>query len=304
GGQGNIHLFSNVYPNDTIGRTLLNSPQFVRLEGDKNQVLAWTRYQPNGNVTVLNQMSQNGNLTVGNGTRWRNLNVFEVNGVFIPPGNVSTALTAVGDAPLVSVANQVQVPGSDGSNTSAIEALQQTRGFTLFAPASEAFTSQVNETIQGIQDDPSELLAVFQNHYVNGSTVYSPTLREYAANSTGNDDDGGSPHLTSAAGQYFTFSTNDTGLYVRVSDDTTARIIRPDILTENGVIHLVDTVLLSTDDNSGVASSAYASASSAATESSTDTQAIIFPVPTGGSQMSASEGQSMTSSSMESSATS
>lgn len=41
-------------------------------------------------------------------------------------------------------------------------------------------------------------------------------------------------------------------------------IIQPNILTSNGVVHLIDTVLLNTASNPGAASSAYASATSVA----------------------------------------
>ena len=49
-------LLSGIYPNISIGRTLLNSPNFVQLEGNKSQVVAWTRSGEQGNVTVMNQM--------------------------------------------------------------------------------------------------------------------------------------------------------------------------------------------------------------------------------------------------------
>lgn len=49
-------IFSGVFPNVTLGRTLLNSSDLVMLEGNKSQVLAWTRNSENGNVTILNQV--------------------------------------------------------------------------------------------------------------------------------------------------------------------------------------------------------------------------------------------------------
>jgi len=48
-------LTSGIYPNDTIGRTLLDSSNIVMLEGNKSQVVAWTRLNETGNVTLLNQ---------------------------------------------------------------------------------------------------------------------------------------------------------------------------------------------------------------------------------------------------------
>jgi len=49
-------IYCGVYPNVTLGRTLLNSSDLVMLEGNKSQVLAWTRNDTASNVTILNQV--------------------------------------------------------------------------------------------------------------------------------------------------------------------------------------------------------------------------------------------------------
>ncbi|KAF5309780.1 hypothetical protein D9611_013601 [Ephemerocybe angulata] len=295
GGQ----LESAVYPNVTIGRSLLNSSDLVQLEGNKSQVLAWTRNGTNGNVTILNQIN---NITVSNSSQWRNFFVAEVDGVFTPPGSVSTALTAVNDTQLLSFAQQVQVPLEDGSNGTAVAFLEQARGFTLFAPESQAFTSDVNATIQQLQNNQSAAISFFQNHYVNGSTIYSPTLTSLAVNASS-----GSSNQTifSAGGEPFTFTFNDTGLFVNNGNGSSARVIRPDVLIENGVIHLIDNVLFNTDSEPSAASSAFASASAAATETATDTQAIgVFPIPAPTSTSGGGSGGGGSSSSMSSSSSS
>lgn len=58
GSEMNTGLLSSVYPNVTLGRTLLSSPDFVRLPGNQSQVLAWTSYSASENVTILNQYNQ------------------------------------------------------------------------------------------------------------------------------------------------------------------------------------------------------------------------------------------------------
>lgn len=55
GSDSNPQPYAGVWPNVTLGRTLLNSSSLVMLEGNKSQVLAWTRSSPEGNVTILNQ---------------------------------------------------------------------------------------------------------------------------------------------------------------------------------------------------------------------------------------------------------
>lgn len=55
GGGSSPQPYAGIWPNVTIGRTLLNASDLVHLEGNKSQVLAWTRSEENGNVTILNQ---------------------------------------------------------------------------------------------------------------------------------------------------------------------------------------------------------------------------------------------------------
>ncbi|KAJ2933690.1 hypothetical protein H1R20_g3448, partial [Candolleomyces eurysporus] len=267
-----LQLLSSVYPNTTIGRTLLNDSDLVQLEGNKSQVLAWTR-RGNENVTVLNQPHD---VTVVNGIQWRNFFVAEIDGILTPPGDVTSALEAVNDTALLTFASQIQAPLNNGSDGSAIEFLQEARGFTLFAPASEAFTNDINQTIQQLQGNQTALAELLQNHYINGSTVYSPTLTQLGVNSSSSDDNVSSTTYYSAAGEPFTFSYNSSGLFVSHGNSyfPAARVTRPDILVDNGVIHLIDGVLFDTEGNSDAASSAYASATAAAAQTSTDSYAI------------------------------
>ncbi len=83
--------------------------------------------------------------------------------------------------------------------------------------------------------DPSQL--------INGSTVYSPLLAGKDAN------------RTSAAGEPLSFVLNATGHYVS-SGGATARIVQPDVLLANGVVHVIDGVLLNTASDAAAASSA------------------------------------------------
>lgn len=171
--------------------------------------------------------------------------------------------------------------GNNPTNITALQAIENLEGFTLFAPAPEAFTSDVNNTIQGLQNSNNQpaLLALLQNHYVNGSTFYGPTLRELAANGT--SDSSANSTLVSAGGQYFSFSQNSTGLYVSNGNGTLARVVRPDLLVENGVVHVIDRVLINENANPSAASSAISSYSQQATQTATDT--VVegdLPIPT------------------------
>jgi hypothetical protein len=67
-------------------------------------------------------------------------------------------------------------------------------------------------------------------------------------------------NATSASGQYIMSMGNDTIM----SGSQTLHITTPDILLSNGVVHIIDNVILNTNENAAVASSAYMSATSAA----------------------------------------
>ena len=77
---------------------------------------------------------------------------------------------------------------------------------------------------------------------INGSTVYSPSFSP-------------SMNLTSAAGEPFSFAQNATGQYV-TQGNVTARIVQPDVLLPNGVIHVVDAVFMNVESDAGAASAA------------------------------------------------
>ena len=104
-------------------------------------------------------------MSTTNTTQWRNLFVNGIDGVLIPPGNITTALTAVNDTPALNLLQNTQVTGEDGTNISAIEFGQSARGVTIFAPDSSAFTSDVNSSISQLsQSDPEALKALLKNH--------------------------------------------------------------------------------------------------------------------------------------------
>lgn len=53
--QGNFSTQTASFPNVTVGRTLLNDSAVVSLEGNKSQVLAWSKMS-DGKIQILNQM--------------------------------------------------------------------------------------------------------------------------------------------------------------------------------------------------------------------------------------------------------
>ncbi|KZT68765.1 hypothetical protein DAEQUDRAFT_670743 [Daedalea quercina L-15889] len=266
--HGNFSGQSTTYPNTTVGRTFLNDTTWVSLEGNKSQVVAWAT-RSDGNVHVLNQRNDS---TITNVTTYGNLTIYIVSSVLEWPDNFSGTVNA--DAPyldglseLVSNVSQTFYNGSDGttSNETVSRILDYGfKGFTLFAPNTTAIEA-IGSSITTYEQNATLMQIILSNHIINGTSVYSPELV-------------GKSYI-SAAGQTFSFHINSTGQYVTMGS-VTARILQPDVLLSNGVAHVIDQVLLDTEENTGAASSAYmcrvASATSAAGQSTTETRAIGY----------------------------
>ena len=97
--------------------------------------------------------------------------------------------------------------------------------FTVFAPNDAAFAKLPTGTVEGLLKNKAKLAKILKYHVIPG--------RVKAADLAGK-----SLKVTSAAG--LPLSVNGT-MGVRVND---AAVIQPDIDASNGVIHVIDTVLL------------------------------------------------------------
>ena len=196
-----------------------------------------------------------------------NVTIYVVSSVLEWPDNFSG--TVVADPPyldglgsLVSNISEVFYNASD--STTSNQTVQRIldygfKGFTLFAPNTTAIeaiggsitTYEQNATLMRIilDNHVSDFRSLYASHrnadlpskIINGTSVYSPELVGQS--------------YTSAAGQTFSFSINSTGQYVKMGS-VTARIIQPDVLLSNGVAHVIDQVLLDTEENTEAASSA------------------------------------------------
>ena len=132
----------------------------------------------------------------------------DIVGVASDAGTFQTLLAAAGAAGLV-------------------EALQADGPLTVFAPNDEAFAKLPAGTVENLlqPENKDQLTAVLTFHVVSGK-VMSSDLSDGAT----------APTLQ---GQELTFAIDDDG--VRVGD---ANVIAADVEASNGVIHVIDAVLL------------------------------------------------------------
>jgi len=188
-----------------IVRSALRGTPYVNLPANDSQVLVLTR-QPNGSIEI-NEPTRN--ITVSNFTRVANLELAVVPTLLTIPGTIGTTAAGVPElSTLVGIIN--------GTAPQLFSQLDQTPGLTIFAPINSALANVPQNT---------NYQAIFLNHIVNGSVLYSTTI----ANTT---------NVRSAGGADIEFSSNGTGTFAR-SGNRTIQVIQADIVTRTGVIHLV-----------------------------------------------------------------
>lgn len=99
--------------------------------------------------------------------------------------------------------------------------------FTVFAPNDQAFELLGAETINALVADPDTLSQILLNHVLPGR-VDSTTALTVVGSTVDN-----------AGGTQLGLSLNDGSLYVN-----TSKVIAPDVMASNGIIHVIDRVIL------------------------------------------------------------
>jgi len=140
-------------------------------------------------------------------------------------------------APTFASGSIVDVAVADGRFNTLVAALQATQLdsvladnseiFTVFAPTDEAFALLGVETIEALLADLPTLTNILLSHVISGSRVDSVT----ALAATGGS-------VETASGESVALSIQDGALFVNDS-----RVTMADILTDNGIIHVIDAVI-------------------------------------------------------------
>jgi len=112
-----------------------------------------------------------------------------------------------------------------------VETLQGAGPFTVFAPTDEAFAKLPAGTVEKLLADPAALRKVLTYHVVPGRVLAADVLRA------------GSANPATVQGQELSIRVE--GGKVRVNGAT---VIAADVAATNGVIHVIDTVVLPAAD--------------------------------------------------------
>ena len=107
-----------------------------------------------------------------------------------------------------------------------VETLQGTGPFTVFAPTDEAFAALPAGTLDGLLKDPEALKKVLLYHVVSGAVTADKVV--------------GLTSADSVEGAPIAIAVKDGKVYL----NDAAQVVKTDILASNGVIHVIDKVLL------------------------------------------------------------
>jgi transforming growth factor-beta-induced protein len=168
----------------------------------------------NGNLTVNGIDIVTADIEASNGV------IHVIDGVLIPPGIVETALAAGSFNTLAALVQQADL----------VEVLQGSGPFTVFAPTDEAFEAFEAEN-PGVLESltPEQVSNVLRYHVVSGQVLSSDL------------SDGQEVETLEDSGETVTIGVGET---VTVND---AQVVTADIRTFNGVIHVIDDVLVPTN---------------------------------------------------------
>jgi uncharacterized surface protein with fasciclin (FAS1) repeats len=112
---------------------------------------------------------------------------------------------------------------------SLVDTLKSKGPFTVFAPNDEAFAKLPKGTVEGLLKDIPKLTAVLTYHVVPGRVMAADVVKLKTAKTV--------------QGQEVKIDASKWHLHknVKIND---AEVVKADIVTDNGVIHVIDKVLL------------------------------------------------------------
>ncbi|MEG4214335.1 fasciclin domain-containing protein [Microcoleus sp. Pol14C6] len=131
------------------------------------------------------------------------------------PDVVDTAINAGTFATLVTALNVAGLA----------EGLKAEGPFTVFAPTDEAFSKLPSGTVEALLENIPDLIKVLTYHVIPDQKITAAEI-------------GKTDSVTTSEGSTLKINTSDG---VKVND---AKVVTPDVEADNGVIHIIDTVLI------------------------------------------------------------
>jgi len=131
------------------------------------------------------------------------------------PDVVDTAINAGTFATLVTALNAAGLA----------EGLKEEGPFAVFAPTDEAFSKLPSGTVEALLENIPDLIKVLTYHVIPNQKITAAEI-------------GKTDSVTTSEGSTLKINTTDG---VKIND---AKVVTPDVEADNGVIHIIDTVLI------------------------------------------------------------
>ncbi|WVQ62602.1 uncharacterized protein L199_000748 [Kwoniella botswanensis] len=261
--QATLNSSTDIAPirHHTIAFTELRSPT-VDLPGDQTQVIVLetavnaTTGQDVNDGTVLVRGDNWNATSAGDQFVYSNLHIQPIDKILAVPSLLLETLSQSGLAIAANLGATSAISAiSDAGLNDTLSS--ECHGCTFFIPVNAAIDGATKFTGLGNDEKRNVLL----NHVLNGSTVYSPDLNP------------GNAYITSA-GMPLIYLAGDQGKKFVSVGQYRASILRSDIPVSNGVVHLIDTLMIESQNNHERADSAVSSAASEAESRTTTTNVI------------------------------
>lgn len=120
-----------------------------------------------------------------------------------------------------------------------VETLQSAGPFTVFAPVNAAFAKLPAGTVESLlkPENKSTLTKVLTYHVVAGSLNAASVLKAIS-------DGGGKAAVKTVSGGTLTASIKDGKVILTDENGGVATVVATDLKAENGLVHVIDTVVL------------------------------------------------------------
>ncbi|KAI2608737.1 FAS1 domain-containing protein [Hypoxylon fragiforme] len=259
------HLDSSFGNDSVFIRTQLTNSTYTNVTG--GQVVE-ARLNDN-NVTFFSALKENASVITPN-INFTGGTIHIIDNLLVIPQNVTETL---------SNANLTAAEGAINA-ANLTDSLANTHDITIFAPNNDAFDA-IGNLVANFSSD--QLTSVIGYHVINGSVAYSSQLSNTS--------------VQAVNGQNLTITVIDGTVYVN-----SAKVTVPDILIENGVVHVIDGVL-NPDNASATPDTTATTTAPAFSGASTGTDGVPFTsgvtTPTTTFPAATSAGGSETTSSSE-----
>lgn len=233
---------TQITSNATFVPTHLNSPLLANVTGGQ-RVEALNN---SGTVQIISGLLATSNVTKAD-IAYNNGIIHVIDAILTPPANISD--TAV-ELNLTAVAGALE-------EADLVDVVDGARDLTVFAPYNDAFKN-IGSLVANASSDL--IASVLAYHVVNGSVLYSTDIKNGSLDTFG----GGKLTVTVANGSVFV---------------NQAKVIIPNVLVANGVVHVIDSVL--NPNNTSIAPGTNGTAFGNATTASGVPFTSAAPSPTG-----------------------